>query len=84
MPRCRAATNSWTAARSNSWMASYLGDAASGAGLGEGLTNLCGVPPTRSELRSALPPFALEKITCTNYLLDATSNFEGGDVFSGD
>ena len=23
-------------------------------------------------------------ITCTNYLLDATSNFEGGDVFSGD
>ena len=86
---CRNGNPFWTrlrdgAPRDNSWLASYLGDAAdTSAQGGMGHTTLCGVSPTKAELKAALPPFALEKITCSHYGGDVASG-GGQDVMSGD
>ena len=86
---CRNGQPFWTrqrdgAPRDSAWLASYLGDAAdTSAQGGHDHTTLCGVSPTRAELKSALPPFTLEKISCTNYVGNAAAG-GGQDVMDGD
>ena len=83
---CRNGMPFWTrlrdgAPRDSGWLASYLGDAADTAHGGS--TTLCGISPTRAELKSALPPFTLEKITCSNYGGNVAAG-GGHDVMDGD
>jgi hypothetical protein len=60
------------APRDDGWLAAYTGDPGTGT---------CGVPPTESELKSAHAPFALQKITCTNYGGNAATG--GGEATAG-
>ena len=60
------------APRSPEWLASWVGDPGRAGNTGFGMADTCGVKPTQCELKGAIPPFELVKLTCTSYPLECT------------
>jgi hypothetical protein len=61
--------NEGGAPRDPEWLSDWVGDPGH---LGGRSMETCGVAPTESELRGAIPPFELSKISCTHYPLGWT------------